>query len=227
MKLFLTNLFFALMLMIVAPSASIAAKASTAVDSSMVNKTMKVAALNKNAKGKSGKPRWRTRTKPVKPNRPLPIVSLKAKYTQAFRKAHRRSFDRALSRYKRRFKKTLSGGGRYLLVQFPNGERRVMQTSRKHRKRKAKKSVKPVVSDLTSTASSVLTRQPIGAGGPGNGAQPQKISAQSPRLVVKAPQRTRAQPSGRRRGPTQAGRTRTIKTSGNRVRNFKSNAQKR
>jgi len=92
----------------------------------------------------------------------------------------------------------------------------VMEASRKHRKRKAKKSLEKANVDTASVASSVLTRLPLGTGASDNATRPSPPASSS--------SANKASPKKGKRGPSQKGRTKNVKVSAKKSKNYKSNA---
>jgi len=231
-KLITMSFTAALLLILATPAAVTSANAAPVFASISIASMAHASSVNKNGRKRSPT-KWVVRKKPVKtersaPKDSLPIVSLKGKLTQDYQRAHRRAFDKRLSAYRRRFRKNGVRVGRSLLIQFPNGERRVMEASRKHRKRKAKKSLEKANVETASAASSVLTRAPVGAAGSVFLSPPlpagNVFAFPTPASSSGA---NKGSPNKGKRGPSQKGRTKSIKVSGKKSKNYKSNAPRR
>lgn len=81
------------------------------------------------------------KVKKVKQKRRVPVIKLPPTMTQTVRQNDRRFFNKAVSSYRNEFRRRGVKVGRTVVIQFPNGERRVLKSTKKHRKRKARSAV--------------------------------------------------------------------------------------
>lgn len=121
--------------------ATISLAAAASADASSIKANGKNAAT-----ANQGKTFKATSTKPsvikkVKPKRRVPVIKLPPLMTQSVRQSDRRFFDKAVSSYRREFRRRGVKVDRRFVIQFPNGERKQLRAAKKHRKRMAKKSV--------------------------------------------------------------------------------------
>jgi|GEM_PF-6972224 len=101
---------------------------------------MRVAMANKTTAPNANAAKHR-KVKKVKLKRRVPVTKLPPTMTQTVRQNDRRFFNKAVSSYRNEFRRRGVRVGRTVVIQFPNGEQRVLKSTKKHRKRKAKSAV--------------------------------------------------------------------------------------